>query len=111
MTHYPEDNYPAFKTAIEQLRAAGCEVHSPHEITFEGSDKLTGEEKWQAFMRADLVLLLKCKSMVMLPGWQCSRGANLEAHISHALKMPVIPYEVIQASVDEAAPPAASMDA
>lgn len=91
MTHYVWDNYDAFESACRMLRALGHQVRSPHEIKVEGSEKMTRDEKWQAFMRADIVLLLNCNSIVVLPGWECSRGANLEVHIAHGLRMPVLP--------------------
>lgn len=112
MSHFPDMNKPAFCDSCERLRALGYDVKSPHEVQIQVDPNWTDYQIWEAYMKADLALLLECKSVVVLPHWQSSRGAQLEVHLAHALKMPVVPYEVVyvQAPMD-AAPPAGSVDA
>ncbi len=76
-------NFPAFNAAAEQLRAAGYEVENP-------ADKgvIEGWE-WEDYLRYDLVKLLECDEVVALPGWEQSRGAQLEVHVAQSLRMPV----------------------
>lgn len=94
MSYYPESNIPAFCDACVMLRNMGYEVHSPHEVNIGSTKEMSAEEKWQAFMRADIALLLKCKTVVCLPDWEFSRGAQLEVHIGSALKMRIIPLSL-----------------
>jgi hypothetical protein len=96
MTHFPEYNRPAFCSACEELRALGYEVVSPHEVKLDINPNWTELEKWDAYMRADIALLLQAKSVVVLEHWQSSRGALLEVHIAHALKMPVVPFAILK---------------
>lgn len=41
------------------------------------------------FMRTDLISLLTCDSIMMLPGWETSRGATVEKSVAEACGMPV----------------------
>lgn len=82
MTGIPENNFPAFHDAAEYLRALGYEVVSPAEIQEAGS--------WELCLRADLRELCTCDSIALMPGWENSKGANLELHVAHRLGMEVI---------------------
>ncbi len=88
MTGYENFNYKAFTGACAALRGAGLTVVSPHEVG--ETPGLT----WADYIRKDLVLLASARSVVVLDGWECSRGAQLEVHIAHALGMPVVPFAV-----------------
>lgn len=44
------------------------------------------------YMKADLEELLKCKTILMLKGWEGSRGATLEYQVADALHMEIM-YE------------------
>ena len=85
MTGLPDLNYPAFQAAAKRLRAQCVQVISPHEITPPGS----GPWSWQAHMRVDLAALLTADVIVLLPGWETSRGAQLEKAVAEAIGMPV----------------------
>ena len=87
MTGYINMNFPAFEKAAETLRAAGLEVVSPHEV----ETIINGT--WDAYMRADLALLLTCDAVATLEGHQASIGATLECHVARALHMPVEPMD------------------
>lgn len=75
-------NKPAFAEAARQLRAHGYEVVNPHEIG-EPSELML---PWADYLRADLISMLQgADALAMLPGWELSRGATLEAHIAKQL--------------------------
>lgn len=82
MTGLPELNFPAFHEAAARLRAEGLEVVNPAELSVGVSD-------WEACMRADIKALCDCDAIVLLPGWESSKGAHLELHIAHRLGMGV----------------------
>jgi Domain of unknown function (DUF4406) len=87
MTGYPDHNYPAFAEVAETLRAQGYTVISPHELA---SGDLT--RTWAEYLREDLKAMLDCHGIVVLEGWQNSRGAQLEHHVAEALGMEIRDY-------------------
>ena len=86
MTGLPEYNYPAFAAASTQLMLAGYEVFSPHRIdSTQGTQP--GSQSWDWYMRHALRLLVGADAVALLPGWQDSKGARLEAHVAECLGM------------------------
>jgi nucleoside 2-deoxyribosyltransferase len=83
MTGYPEYNYPAFTEAAAALRANGRTVTSPHELH---DNDFSRPFDW--YLRRDLAALLTCTDIVLLPGWEASRGAHLELDVAIGLGMP-----------------------
>lgn len=85
MTGLPNYNYPAFQAMADKLRKADICVISPHEL-FSGDTGLP----WHVYMQAGLTALLKCKAVVLLKGWDKSRGAKLEREVAVACGMLVL---------------------
>ena len=98
MTGLPEHNYQAFAEAAHTLRQAGIEsVVSPHELAAPNCDGCLEHEHhdihdWQAHMREDIIALMGCDTIVMLPGWQSSKGAKLEMLIGMELGYKICDY-------------------
>lgn len=78
MTGYPELNYPAFHATAEKLRGMGYEVVSPAEL-----NPIT--TPYREAMLNDIKALVECDHILMLQGWQASKGATLEHHIASVL--------------------------
>lgn len=92
MTGIPQFNYPAFNEAARELRAHGHEVVSPAELMDVNEAELWEDKEalWKHCMRADLAKLVsECDRIVLLPGWEGSRGAKLERTVAEALGMSV----------------------
>lgn len=84
MTGYPEFNYPAFRAAEAQLRAAGYATLNPSDISDPGDP-----QPWDRCMRHALRMVLDADGLALLPGWAKSKGATLEVHVAQALLLPV----------------------
>lgn len=90
MSGLPNFNFPAFGGACLALRERGVETFSPHEKGGEGEE---GEAAWNRYLREDLTLLARCRSLVLLPGWPNSRGAKLELAVALGLGMAIWFYD------------------
>jgi hypothetical protein len=88
MAGYPDHNHPAFYTAAADLRACGHTIINPAEY----GQLVTG---WQAVMKRDIHALLWCDAVIVLPGWEKSRGARLETDIAWRLEMPIFLLETM----------------
>lgn len=82
MSGLPDNNFPAFHAHAAQLRASGFEVVSPAEIPDAPS--------WELCLRADLRELCTCDAIALMPGWERSKGANLELHVAHRIGLEVM---------------------
>lgn len=84
MAGVPEFNYPLFNSVAKTLRDRGLEVRNPAE-----NDGGSADKSWDFYLRLGLAQLLECDSVVVLPGWENSRGARLELAVAEALGMTV----------------------
>lgn len=82
-TGYPELNYPAFHAAAGALRAQGWDVLNPAE------NPAPPCGSWAGYMRMALVQVTRAHCVVMLPGWEHSRGARLEYQVATELGLRV----------------------
>jgi hypothetical protein len=84
MTGKPDFNFPAFNTVALSLRSIGFYVINPAD--FGQNPKLT----WVDCLKRDLLAMFHCDVVVTLPGWENSKGAQLETYVAKALSIPVM---------------------
>lgn len=84
MTGLPDHNYPAFEAARTDLRQEGFKVLCPAEAG------VVKGWTWEQYLRRDLAMVISAHAVVVLDGWQQSRGACLEVHVARELGMPVV---------------------
>lgn len=89
MTGYPELNYPLFHLTSQRLRKMGFEVVSPAEL-----NPIT--TPYREAMINDILALVHCDHIVMLDGWEKSKGATLEHHIAEVLGIERIELERLE---------------
>ena len=97
MTGIPEYNFPAFQLAAADLRGRGIDVWSPaeHDLA-NGFDPATDAAKpLRHYMEHDLPAVLASDAVVVLPGWEDSKGARLEVHTATACDIPVLSYPLL----------------
>lgn len=82
MTGYEDYNYPMFFAVAEQLRQAGYGVINP-------ADFSKGTADWTDCLRRDAALVAMADGVATLPGWELSRGANVEVTLGRGLGLPV----------------------
>jgi hypothetical protein len=83
MTGWHNNNVESFNAVAAQLRAAGHQVVNPAELN-------DPQATYAQAMRTDIAALLTCESICMLPGWQSSRGANLERDIAGVIGLEIL---------------------
>lgn len=86
MTGLPDFNRPAFHQAAAVVRAAGQTVWNPAALCPPGLG-------WKAAMRIDLVALKRAEGLILLPGWERSRGARIERRRARARGLPIYRWE------------------
>ncbi len=86
MSGIDDANYPLFNKVAGELRDAGWEVINPAEFEPEGWEDIEDPGKRLAiFLREDFALLATCDSLVLLPGWADSTGANCELFLAQQI--------------------------
>jgi hypothetical protein len=87
MTGIENYNHEFFNRVAAEFRMAGFEVCSPSEF-FDGDR--TRERK--EYMREAVKYLLEADTVILLPGWDKSQGARLEAAIAQELDLIIVEY-------------------
>jgi hypothetical protein len=85
MSGLPDYNYPAFNAAAKALRELGHHVENPAE------NPQPPCRTWHAYMRQAVAQLVRCEAVALMPGWESSKGANLEHRLAQDLGLLVIP--------------------
>ena len=88
MSGLPELNYPAFHAAALTPRTGGLFVENPAE-----NEAPEPSPTWADWLRLALTQMLTCSHVLLLPGWQKSRGAIIEARTALDLGMIVFDGE------------------
>lgn len=79
MTGLPNLNMAAFNEAEEKLRKAGwSDIRNPARLAVNEYENLPRS----LYLRSDLRQLLDCQAILLLHGWERSKGARLEALIA-----------------------------
>jgi hypothetical protein len=97
MTGIENFNYQAFFDAEEELTKLGYRALNParHDgENFEEAMKHVGTPEipshpWEYYIRRDIPIVAQADGLLLLPGWEASRGARLEVSIAKALSMPL----------------------
>lgn len=93
MSNYENFNFDAFNSAAQWLRKGGYNhVFNPADQGWGSGDPATGElsdEEYLSFLREDIRQVASADTIVMLPGWRESRGANFELDVARRLGLDV----------------------
>ena len=90
ITGIADNNVPAFNAAAAELRARGYEVVNPVESDCEC------QNVWTEYLKKDIKQMLECDAVVVLNGWNNSRGARLEVYIATCLGLPILEAETME---------------
>ena len=87
MTGHPNFNREAFVKAEMNLIGTGKEAVSPSLVDQDDEGKTWKplQGKWEYYLKIALSKMLRCNAIVMLPGWQESKGARVERYLAETL--------------------------
>lgn len=91
-------NTKRFGEAADELRSRGYKIVSPVEVCdghlAKADLKPNANMSWDWYMRRDIEALCddSVEGIIMLPGWEFSRGARIELQIARALNYRVHDY-------------------
>lgn len=95
MRGYAQFNFPAFHEATRQLRAAGHRVVNPAALDeaygFDPETDPVTDELVRQCVRRDVDAICQVDAVVVLPGWEMSKGATAECAVAEWLGLPVHP--------------------
>lgn len=92
MTGIKNFNSDNFKSACLHLRATGLTVLSPDEIDFNETKEDRGKKDYGFYMKESIKLLLQADAIILMDGWQDSRGCRTELNVARAMNYPVYRY-------------------
>lgn len=84
MSGLPDHGKAAFERVCASLRARGLKVVSPHELETPLQADWTEREHHYACLRRDIMEMLRCEAILLLPGWPQSKGAMAELNAATA---------------------------
>ena len=87
ISNVPGYNHDLFNGVATEFRMAGFEVCNPAEF-FDGDVTRSRKE----YMRESFKYLLEADTVVLLPGWQNSEGAKIEAAMAAQLDLTIVEY-------------------
>ena len=94
MSGYPLYNYPSFLDAAKILRDKGHTVFNPAErdLSKGFNPEIDPPKPFVEYMREDLPAVMDAEAVVVLPGWENSKGANLEVTVARECGIPIFVY-------------------
>lgn len=81
MTGIRDFNRDAFNDAESALRSAGFEVFNPTK------NGMPVDSPWEMHMRTDIIQMMQCDALAVLPGAHYSRRAKIEIELAMQLKI------------------------
>lgn len=91
MNGYPKRNYPLFNAVAALLRQEGHRVYNPAE--FGKDEPWAGFPIRQAFAEYSKFICEEADAIVLLPGWEASKGANAERALADNCGVEIILFE------------------
>ena len=90
MKGYPQSNYPLFMRVSTELRLYGHRVYNPAEFPHDGPHSTFPLRK--AFAEYCKFICEEACTIVMLPGWEKSKGATTERGLAENCGLAIIEY-------------------
>lgn len=84
------------KEAQQKLQRSGFQVLNPHDAKNHLEDTLGRVAFEHEIMGADLFTLSRCDAMILMPGWERSKGCNLEVRFALDYNIDIYEYPTMR---------------
>jgi hypothetical protein len=85
----PDGNKHGFLAMANRLEELGYDYINPRAKGWEEADIPEGMDLWTYMMKLSLQEMMDCNSILLLDGWEDSRGASIEYRLALDLAMPI----------------------
>lgn len=92
MKGYFRKNFDTFERVTALLRQKGHFVYSPHEYP-DNVDRQIEFDMRKAFSMYTSFICLQADTIVLLPGWEASKGANIERELAEVCGLDVLIWD------------------
>ena len=95
MTGIEDYNFPLFDRVAKELEDKGVEVVNPARICrkFKRESVLSSKEVFNKMIDEQQVAEMECNAILLLPGWENSKGVRLELKTALNLGLEIYLYE------------------
>ena len=83
----PDSNIPLFEKHEKQLTQQNYHVFNPHKLP-----NPKRKTEWVDYMIIDLPYVLMCDIVMVLPGWETSRGSKIEIFVAQQLSKKIVDH-------------------
>ncbi len=97
--HDREERRRAFAVGARLIESFGMVAVNPLDEQPSNGHHPESVEYWREAMKLDIKRLVDCECILMLEGWERSRGARLEKEIANALGMIVVFEEDLKGAI------------
>ena len=96
MKGYPESNYPLFHDVAGRLRGMGHRVYNPAEFPHDGPAETFPLRT--AFASYCSFICLEADTLVLLPGWEKSKGVSAERALAENCGLAIVEWIDMEAT-------------
>jgi len=97
MKGYPESNYPLFHSVCAELRSQGHRVYNPAEFPHNGPHDTFPIRS--AFAAYATFICLEADTLVLLPGWEKSKGVSAEKALAENCGIECVEWDAIKTRI------------
>lgn len=97
MKGYPRSNYPLFNSVAARLRSAGHRVYNPAEFGVDQPRAVFPIR--EAFAAYSKFICEEADAIVLLPGWEASKGAAAERALADNCGIEIILFDQLSITV------------
>lgn len=89
----PDKNMDAFLTVANYITSINSAPINPHVLGLQITKK---NPSWEDYMKNDIRSLVDCDAVVVMDGWETSKGVAVEVFLAQQMKIPVFHFPSLE---------------